>query len=66
MNTILLFLSDYKDKDRLGNPVQEQEYTYQNGSKYTGIQTNEAPIRCLNIPGSGYHQSAIGYRQTGL
>lgn len=47
MNTILLFLSDYKDKNRLGNLVQEQEYTYQNGSKYTGIQTNEAPIRCL-------------------
>lgn len=47
MNTILLFLSDYKDKNRLGNPVQEQEYTYQNGSKYTGTQTNEAPIRCL-------------------
>ena len=23
-------------------------------------------IHTLNIPGSGYHQSAIGYRQTGL
>ena len=23
-------------------------------------------LKLMNIPGSGYHQSAIGYRQTGL
>ena len=37
---------------------------------YTGMREGEllalTPEDILNIPGSGYHQSAIGYRQTGL
>lgn len=45
MNSILLFLSDHKDNR--GNNIEMNQYTYENGKKYFGIQTNDAPMRCL-------------------
>ena len=41
-----------------------QNMTQKELAEKTGIAQTE--ISRLNIPGSGYHQSAIGYRQTGL
>lgn len=42
MNILILFLSDYKEKSN------EYDYTYvEENVTYKGIQTNDAPVRCL-------------------
>lgn len=44
---MLLFLGTYKGNDKNGKKPAERNYTYKDGITYTGVQTADAPVKCL-------------------